>query len=96
MAKVSPKKPSDIIEESIKVEGSTKKHALKQLFDEDAAPQIKSIGYAGIPGTNRYISYIITTQGKEVLKIEVSEPDLRAIAEDEAKINFVNCFMAGD
>lgn len=96
MAKQKPQKPSDIIEESIVVEGSTKKHALKQLFDEDEAPQIKSIGYAGIPGTNRYISYIITSQGKDILKIEVSEPDLRAIAEDESKINFVNCFMTRD
>lgn len=89
------KKLSDVIHESIKVEGSSKEHALKTLFNDDEAPEITSIGYMKIPGSNRYISYVITSQGKEILKIEVSEPDFRAIAEDEAKINFVNCFSPG-
>lgn len=97
MAKPKTKKASDLIEESIQVEGSTKEHILKTIFDGDASeiPTITSIGYMGLKGSNKFISYIITSKGKDILKIEVSEPDHRAIAEDESKINFVNCFMPG-
>jgi hypothetical protein len=92
-----PKKTSDVIQEAVTFVGSTKEHALKALFDgePESIPTITSIGYMGLPGTNKFVSYIIKSKGKEILSIEVSEPDLRPVAEDDSKINFVNCFMAG-
>ena len=80
-----------VIVPSIQIEG--KEHALQELFNKEDAPEIKSVGYAKVPGTNQYISYTITSKGTEVVKIEVEEPNLRQIAEESAKICFVNTFM---
>lgn len=65
-------------------------HAFEKLEDQGALPILKSVGYARVfPGSREYVSYVITSQGREVLSIEVSEPNLKAIASDEAKISFV-------
>lgn len=85
------KKKSDVIVESVHFNDS-KQHVLKTLFDSDEAPELKSVGYVKLPGTRSFVSYVITSKGREILKIEVNEPNLRLIAEDEAKISFVNLF----
>jgi hypothetical protein len=96
MATLKPKKKnSDIVTETIKFDGDEKQHVLKTLFDGEDVPTLTSIGYMGIPGTNKFVSYIIKSKGREIINIEVGEPDFRAIAEDEAKVNFVSAFMAG-
>lgn len=92
------KKLEDIVQPTISFDGD-KEHALKALFKEDKAPVLKSIGYATIPGVERYgryVSYVITSQGDKILNIEVGQPNLKAIAEDEAKISFVTEFMGDD
>lgn len=73
-----------------------KTHVLDQLFEGPKAemPELKSVGVAKLQGTNTWIDYVITTRGKEVLSIEVGEPNLRQIVEDTAKINFVEQFMS--
>lgn len=88
--------PSAIVAPSIQVEG--KKNVLCQLFDGDPAkiPVLRSVGYAEVPGTNTFIAYTIHSKGREIVKIEVEEPNLRAIAEESAKIFFVNTFMMGE
>ena len=94
----APKKkqsPEEIVKPSIHIEGD-KEHALKLLFREDDAPIIKSVGYAplaGLPGHGRYIAYIVTSQADKVLSIEVEQPNLKGIAEESAKMAFVETFM---
>jgi hypothetical protein len=75
----------------------SKEEASDALFSDDPnAPVVKSVGYARVPGKNTYISYIIYTQGTNVVKVEVDEPNLRPISEETCKLNFVNLFMNGD
>lgn len=96
MPKPSKKQPdfSDIVKPIIRVNGE--KHILESIFEgplEDL-PELKSVGYAPVKsGSHSWVSYVITTKGKEVINIEVSEPDLKAIAEESAKISFVNHFI---
>lgn len=69
-------------------------------FGEEANPivpifedlEVKSIGYMRIPNKNTFASYVITSKGDKVLKIEVDEPNLRQIAEESAKTHFVSHF----
>lgn len=88
------KKASDVIVENIQ-SNDGKIHALKALFDGTNTPEITSIGYVNLPDTNKFVSYTIRSKGREIIHMEVGEPDSKAIAEDEAKLNFVTNFMAG-
>lgn len=75
----------------------TKEHAVMTLFKggvEETLPLITSVGCVKIPGSRNYASYVITSQGSKILKVEVEEPNLKQIAEDCAKINFVNLFLS--
>jgi hypothetical protein len=54
---------------------------------------LESIGIVQIPGTNTHVSFVIKTKGKEVLDIAIDQPDIHAIAIDQAKVNFVHKFM---
>ncbi len=54
--------------------------------------ELKSIGLIRVPNKNTFCPYVITSKGDKILKIEIEEPNLRVIAEDCAKINFVNLF----
>lgn len=85
---------TSVVKPLIRVEGQN--HVLEDLFDGDPddMPLMTSIGFMRLsPQSNTWISYIIVTRGKEVISIEVDEPNLRAIAEESAKINFVNSFI---
>lgn len=84
-------KASDIVKPIIS--GDSKPHALSELIDGGEAPILTSIGYKQLSGSNSWVSYVMQTRGREVISIEVDEPNVRAIAEDSAKINFVNKFM---
>jgi hypothetical protein len=98
MAKVNQKKLEDIVQPTLVFDGD-KEHALKALFRNDNAPILKTIGYGTIPGVEgygRFVSYVLTSQGDKVLSIEVGQPNLKAIVEDEAKIAFVTTFMENE
>ncbi len=86
-----------VVTPSIEFEDVKKINPLKEAFagPMDSWPKLTAVGYTTVKGTNKYISYVLTLEKGEV-KIDASEPDFRAVAEDEAKINFVNCFMQGD
>lgn len=90
-----PKKTDAVVQPIIRANGE--KHVLEKMFesDHDDLPEIKSVGFAKLPdgGSNAWVSYVITTKGKEVISIEVDEPNLRQIAEESAKISFVNQFI---
>ena len=88
-------KLSMIIEPIISVEGSD--NYLTSMFDAGNPPILKSVGYAKAgPSSRDYFSYVITSQGDQVLAIEASEPNMRQIAGDEAKVSFVTAFMNDD
>ena len=86
------KKKESVIQPTIHFVGNTKEHALEELFNNGEAPLIKSVGYVNLPGTTLYVSYIIHSRGTEIVKIEVEEPNVKMIAEDSAKVAFVNTF----
>lgn len=71
------------------------KNVLEKIFegDPEKLPVLKSIGYALVGAGNSWVSYVIKSRGKEILSIEVSEPNLRQIAEESAKTDFVTNFM---
>ncbi len=81
---------------SIKIEGN--KNALETLFQGDPSklPVMISVGLAEVPGTNTYMAYTMKSKGSQILSIEVEEPNLRLIAEESAKLFFVNNFMSGE
>lgn len=90
---MAKKKLSQIVEPSIKFDGE--KNILEKIFDglPEDMPELKSVGYAKVSdGQHGFLSYTITSRGREIIKIEVEEPNLRAIAEESAKIAFVNNF----
>lgn len=99
MAKVQQsKKPEDVVEPIIVVDGE-REHVLKTLFRDEKAPVLKSVGFAHIPGSSgfaQYVSYTIMSQGDKILNIEVSLPNLKKIAEDEAKTAFVSTFLGDE
>ena len=85
------KQTEGIVKPSVQVSGQ--KHALEKLFDGDAVPELKSIGYTKLGGANSWVSYVITTKGREVVSIEIDEPNMRTLAEEASKINFVTVFV---
>ena len=93
--KTKPVKEESFVKPSIQVNDS-KENVISNLIEGSNAPEIQSIGVFKVPGTNHYVSFTMITKGKEVISIEVEEPNLRAIAEESAKISFVEKFMSGD
>lgn len=84
-----------IISPIIHVDGDT--HPLFDLEAQNEMPILKSVGFAKVSPTSReYISYVMTTRGRKVLNIEVSEPNLKDISIDEAKTAFVTTFLNED
>lgn len=81
------------VEQSIHFIGVDKKHVLETILESKDAPEIVSVGTVKIPDTNQYVSFTLTTKGNKVVKFEVGEPNIKLIAEDEAKIAFVNNFI---
>lgn len=80
-------KNKSIVEPSVKFGDEI--NPLISIFED---MEIKSIGYMRVPNKNTFASYVITSKGDKVLKIEVDEPNLRVIAEESAKIHFTDNF----
>ncbi len=94
MAKQTKKSKETVIKPSIQVAGD--KHVFETLFEGEAdnLPEIRSVGFMKVsPNSKDYVSYVITTKGTDVISIEVDEPNLKIIAEESAKTNFVNLFI---
>ena len=94
MARPKKELNSAVIKPMIRANGE--KHLLEELFDGDPddMPEIRSVGYMRLhKGTGGWVSYIITTKGREVINIEIDEPNLKDIAEESAKIAFVSTFI---
>ena len=83
---------SSIVEPSVGIEGHT--NSFIPFFDKE--PELTAVGYVKIPNSNTYVSYTITIKGDKVIKIVCDEPNLKAIAEESAKISFINNFVDND
>ena len=84
--------PSSIVETGIKITGSSP-HVFEDLTKVDSEIPFTAVGMVKVPGARTYVSYTLTCLGKNIVKVEVGEPNLKLIVEDEAKISFVNNFM---
>lgn len=80
------------------------KAPIKQLIKDNSTESIHpfiseereliSIGYAkSSDNSSSYVCYIIKSKGDKIISIEVGEPNMKLIAQDECKINFVTNFM---
>lgn len=103
MAKQNPQpqqtkeKQSSVIQPLVRVVGQ--KHVLEDIFDgeEEDVPELKAVGYARVTTkAGGWVSYVVTFKGNKVLKLEVSDPELRNIVEESAKIDFVQSFLDQD
>lgn len=70
------------------------KHLLEEFLEgpEEDHPEYKAVGYMRLNKgvTHGWVSYTVSIKGDKIQKIEISEPDMRQIAEETAKIAFVN------
>jgi len=96
MAKSNKKEEvQPLVQPIIRVEGE--QNVFEELEAAGELPIITSIGYSRIaPNSRDYVSYVIKSRGREVLSIEVSEPNARLIAVDDAKLNFMTQFEDSD
>lgn len=78
------------IKSTIEVSGHTNPFI---TYYNDNDVELKSVGYIKMPGANNYVSYTITTIGGKVTEILCDEPNLKMIAEESAKIAFVQHFV---
>jgi hypothetical protein len=84
-----------IIKPGIKVKGET--HLFEDMEKDGELPVLVSVGMAKVhPNSKDWVSYKIKSRGKEILAVEVSEPDQKLIALDCAKVEFVNAFQMDD
>ncbi len=80
---------SELVKPTVAIAGHT--NEFKASFGPNT--ELTAIGYTRISErSNAYVSYKLHIKGNEVVGIEVSEPNLRLIAEESAKIDFVNAF----
>lgn len=82
-----------VIAPVVKFEGNNKPHILQSLLDNGKPLKLKAVGVCHIPGTRDYVAFTAQILGDKLVKLEVDEPNLRAIAEESAKISFVDIFM---
>lgn len=89
-AKKLKKEVKSILVPSIQIEGHV--NAFIPYFEEKQ-PTLRAVGFTGIPGTKDFVAYMVYIKGDKVEKIVIEEPNMRQIAEETAKINFVNEFI---
>ncbi len=98
----SPRKPrpakaaaAPIVQPTIQAAGA--EHPFQALEKKGELPVLTSVGYARVsPESRNYVAYVIKSRGREVISMETSEPNLKAIAADDAKINFVTLLDDAD
>ena len=83
-----------LVQPIIKIEGH--QHPFEAMDESGELPMLKSVGFARVGETKDFVSYVITSKGREIISLEVSEPNLKAIAIDGAKVSFVETFMNDD
>ena len=88
-------KGKNIVTPAVRFEGD-ELNILESFFEgpEEDRPALKSIGFWKLPTGGRYISYVLTSKGEKIIKIDdVSEPDTLAVVIENAKRAFVEHLM---
>lgn len=88
------KKTQSVIKPSVRIDGAP--HVMETLETEGSLPTLRSIGFAPLGPGNQWVSYVMTSRGNEVISVEVDEPNMRQVAEESAKTNFVQLLMDKD
>lgn len=82
------KEVKSIIVPEILIEGDS--HPFQDMEAEGSLPEVVSVGYARVSPTSRdYVAYTIVSKGDKVISMTVSEPNVKAVAIDVAKVSFV-------
>jgi hypothetical protein len=66
---------------------------------EAPVPTFKAVALVKIPdapSSEGYVAVTVTIKGSEIINIESSEPNLKNIAIEQAKINFVKTFLSDE
>lgn len=82
------------LEPTLKFDSKHKNELIEHIKEDE--PELSAVGYARIPGTNNYAAYVIKFKGNQITSMVVDEPNLKSIAEESAKINFVNEFVRSE
>lgn len=85
MAKKSPIKKKT----QVSIEGHTNPFMHEEM-------DFKAVGYAQIPGTNTWVSFVVDVEANGTVTVTASEPNLKAIAMEAAKIDFIQTLGADD
>lgn len=91
---VETKSEPSYIEPTLKFDDKHKNEFIEHVKNDE--PELTAVGYARIPGTNNYSAYVIKIVGDKVIKMIVDEPNLKLVAEESAKIQFVNEFVRNE
>lgn len=72
----------------------SQEHILEKLIKTGEDPVLTSVGIAKVAGG--WISFVLKSRGLEIVSCEVSDPDMKLIAYDAAKIEFVNRYLGDE
>lgn len=88
--KTEPLAKKSIVKPSILIEGDP--HPLQKLEELGKLPELTAIGFTRLHDgkQHNWVSYVVKFQGDKVLSLEVDEPNMKGIAEEATKINFMN------
>jgi hypothetical protein len=77
----------------------TESEPLPASEDTSKVPIFRAVALVRIPdapATEAYVSVVLTIKGNEVVDVKSSEPNLKSIAIENAKIDFVKTFYDND
>ncbi len=78
------------------VTGEVEKHIFQELFEENELPTIRTIGLVRVnPNSKDWVALTIEIKGDRVITMEVSEPNMKLIAMDDAKMRFDKEYILG-
>ena len=91
----TPKVDASFIKPLVTVEGQ--KNIYQELIEDGETPVITAVGCYNLKmGRHTWISYTLKIKGDRVISMEVSEPDMKAIAIESVKTDFVLHFESDE
>jgi hypothetical protein len=84
-------KPTQIVQPIIK--DSRIPHPLEVLESEGKFPDLTAVGILNLGSGTKYVSYVLKTKGDKIVSLEVTEPDMKAIAVESLKTEVVLKFI---
>ena len=68
-------------------------HPLEVLETDGKIPDLTAVGMLNLGSGAKYVSFVLKTKGDKVVSIEVTEPDMKAIAVEALKTEVVLKFI---